>query len=83
MPHIEIYTTPTCHYCKMAKAFFQEHGLAYTEYDVQADLARREEMVKKSGQMGVPVIVIGNDLVVGFDQDKIEELVAASGQTAA
>ena len=74
MHNVAIYTTPTCHYCKMAKAFFQEKGIEYKEYDVLADMAKREEMVTKSGQMGVPVITVGDELVVGFDQAKLSEL---------
>lgn len=74
MHNVAIYTTPTCHYCKMAKAFFQEKGVEYKEYDVLADMAKREEMVTKSGQMGVPVIAIDDQLVVGFDQAKLSQL---------
>jgi glutaredoxin 3 len=74
MKKVEIYTTPTCHYCKMAKEFFKTHGVEYTEHDVLADMKAREEMVQKSGQMGVPVLVIGDEMVVGFDEDKIAGL---------
>lgn len=74
MPKIIIYTTPTCAYCKMAKAFFKEHNIAYEEKDVANDRALAEEMVKKSGQMGVPVIDIDGQIVVGFDQSKLSEL---------
>lgn len=74
MQNVAIYTTPTCHYCKMAKSFFQEKGIEYKEYDVLADMAKREEMVTKSGQMGVPVITVDDELVVGFDQEKLSEL---------
>jgi glutaredoxin 3 len=58
----------------MAKDFFKEKNVAYTEHDVAADSAKREEMMEKSGQMGVPVIIIGNDLIVGFNKPKISEL---------
>lgn len=75
---VSIYTTPTCGYCKMAKAFFKEHNIEYTEHDVVIDEEARNEMIEKSGQSGVPVITIGDELVVGFDQDKISELLGVS-----
>jgi glutaredoxin-like YruB-family protein len=74
MKTVKIYTTPTCHYCKMAKAFFNEHNVAYEEHDVQADLTARQEMLTKSGQMGVPVITVDSDLVVGFDEERLTAL---------
>lgn len=74
MKNVTIYSTPTCSYCKAAKDFFQENNVDYTEYDVAADMEKRQEMVEKSGQMGVPVIVIGDDMVVGFDKDKISQM---------
>lgn len=58
----------------MSKEFFTEHGIQFTDIDVAADAAKRTEMVEKSGQMGVPVIVIDNDIVVGFDKRKLSEL---------
>lgn len=69
-----IYSTPTCHFCQMAKEFFKEKGIAYTEYNVLADLEKRKEMVERSGQLGVPVIVIGDKTVVGFDRMEISNL---------
>ena len=74
MQKVTIYTTPTCAYCKMTKAFFKEHNVAYEEKDVANDHALAEEMVKKSGQMAVPVIDIDGQIVVGFDQPKLSEL---------
>ena len=68
-----IYSTPTCHFCHMAKDFFDENGVKYENYDVSIDMARRKEMMEKSGQMGVPVIVIGDEMVIGFDEDRIKE----------
>lgn len=73
---VTIYTTPTCHFCHMAKDFFGEHGVAFTEHDVARDLEKRKEMIEKSGQMGVPVITVGKNLIVGFDQDRLKELLA-------
>jgi len=69
-----IYSTPTCHFCHMAKDFFNENKIAYTEYNVASDLEKRKEMVEKSGQMGVPVIIIDDQLTVGFNQPKIAGL---------
>ncbi|MFA7193406.1 MAG: Uxx-star family glutaredoxin-like (seleno)protein [Candidatus Paceibacterota bacterium] len=74
MKTVSVYTTPTCQYCKMAKEFFQEKGVEYTEFDVSVDEAKRSEMVEKSGQMGVPVIDVEGEIVVGFDQPKLREL---------
>ncbi len=73
---VTIYTTPTCHFCHMAKEFFAEHNIPFTEHDVARDLARRKEMIEKSGQMGVPVIFVGDELVVGFDESRLRELLA-------
>jgi len=74
MAKVEIYTTSTCHYCHLAKEYFKEHNIEYTEHDVAADMEARTEMIEKSGQMGVPVIFIDGNTVIGFDQGKIEEL---------
>jgi len=71
---VTIYSTPSCHFCHMAKDFFKENNIAYTEYDVACDIEKRKEMVEKSGQMGVPVIIIGGELTVGFNQPKITSL---------
>ena len=73
MKPITIYSTPTCVYCNMAKSFFKANGAAYTEYKVAADMERRKEMIDKTGQMGVPVIDIGGEVVVGFDEPKLRE----------
>ncbi len=75
---VTIYTTPTCGYCKMAKEFFQENNVDYEEYDVAADEEKRNEMIEKSGQMGVPVITIGDEIVVGFDKAHISQLIGIS-----
>jgi glutaredoxin 3 len=74
MAKVTIYSTPTCVYCKMAKEFFGKNNVAYEEHDVASDLTAREEMVNKSHQLGVPVIDIDNQIVVGFDQRTIEGL---------
>jgi len=73
---VTIYSTPVCHYCQAAKEFFKENNVAYTEHDVASDVDKRQEMIEMTGQMGVPVIRIGDDVVIGFDQNKVEELLA-------
>ncbi|MCH8049945.1 glutathione S-transferase N-terminal domain-containing protein [Patescibacteria group bacterium] len=69
-----IYSTPTCHFCQLTKEFFKEKNIEYTDYNVAEDADRRQEMIDKSGQMGVPVIFIGDEMTVGFDKDKLTEL---------
>ncbi len=71
MKNVTIYSTPNCHFCHMAKEFFKENNVPYTEYDVASDMEKRAQIIEKSGQMGVPVIIIGEDLVVGFNKPKI------------
>ncbi|MEX0935081.1 MAG: glutaredoxin family protein [Candidatus Paceibacterota bacterium] len=70
---VEIYTTPTCHFCKAAKAFFKENDIEYAEYNVAEDADKRKEMVEKTGQIGVPVIIIDGETLVGFDEGKVKE----------
>jgi glutaredoxin-like YruB-family protein len=72
MKKITIYSTPTCHYCKVAKEFFDLNGLRYKEIDVQKDIEARKKMVEISGQMGVPVIVIGKKVLNGFSEEIVE-----------
>ena len=72
---IKIYTTQWCGYCKMAKEFFKEKGVAYEEYDVGNDQKKAEEMMQKSNQMGVPVIDVNGTIIVGFNKKKLEELI--------
>jgi glutaredoxin 3 len=74
MKNVEIYSTPTCTFCNMAKDFFKANDVAYAEYNVAEDIEKRKEMVERSGQMGVPVIFIGDDMVVGFDEAEIKSL---------
>ena len=71
MKHVTIYSTPTCHFCQLAKEFFAEKNIKYTAYDVASDAARREEMINLTGQLGVPTIVIDDTVMVGFDRQKI------------
>ena len=73
MAKVTIYSTPTCVYCKMAKEFFTKNNVAYEEHDVASDAKAREDMVSKSHQLGVPVIDIDNQIIIGFDQRNIEK----------
>jgi len=67
-----IYSTITCPFCKMAKVYFQDHHIEYEDKDVTHDEALQQEMIKKSGQFAVPVILIGSEIIVGFQKEKIE-----------
>lgn len=71
---VTIYSTPVCHFCHEAKDYFMANNVAYTEHDVAVDGDKRQEMIELTGQMGVPVIRIGDDVVVGFDEGKIAKL---------
>lgn len=71
---VTVYSTPTCPYCKMTKDFFAKNNIEYTDIDVAADAKAAEEMIKKSGQMGVPVIEIDGELVIGFDEESFRRL---------
>jgi glutaredoxin-like YruB-family protein len=74
MKNVIIYSTPTCHYCGLAKDYFKAHGINYTEHNVASDLEQRKVMVDKSGQLGVPVIDIEGDITVGFDEAHLAEV---------
>ena len=69
-----MYTTPTCVYCKAAKEFFEENNVVFEEKDVAKDERARDDMVKKSGQLGVPVIEVNGSVVICFDKKKLSEL---------
>ena len=70
---VTIYSTPTCHFCQQAKEFFTEKNIAFTNHDVSADAEKRAEMIKLTGQLGVPVITIGEDILIGFSRGKVAE----------
>jgi len=71
---VTIFSTPTCHFCHLAKDFFAENNITFTNHDVATDLAKRQEMIELTGQMGVPVIKIDDEIVIGFDERKVREL---------
>jgi glutaredoxin-like YruB-family protein len=72
--NVEIYSTPTCHFCHMAKDWLGSKNIAFTDYNVAENLDKRKEMVEMTGQMGVPVIKIGEDVMVGFNQEMMAKL---------
>jgi glutaredoxin 3 len=72
-----VYTTPTCHFCNAVKDFLTEKKVSYKEINVQADAQAADDMIRKSGQMGVPVIDIDDQIVIGFNKPKLEELLAS------
>ena len=74
MKTVTVYSTPACPYCVMVKNFLKQNNVEFEEIDVAADRARAEEMVKKSGQRGVPVTDIGGEIVVGYDTDRLKKL---------
>lgn len=69
-----IYSTPTCHFCQMAKEYFTEKNVSFENIDVASSMEKREEMMNISGQLGVPVIVINNDVIIGFNKPKIASI---------
>lgn len=72
---IKIYSTPSCGYCKVAKELLTSHNIPYTDIDVSVDAAAREDMIEKSGQMGVPVFEIDGQIIVGYNQQLLTKVV--------
>lgn len=83
MKKVTIYSTPTCHFCSLAKDYFNENNVQFEAFDVASDLEKRREMVEKSGQLGVPVIVIDNQVIVGFDKMQIDQALGLGMKMAA
>lgn len=77
--NITIYTTPTCGYCHQAKRYLTERGISYVEHDVSRDRTAAQEMMRLTGQMGVPVIVVNGKPIIGFDRPKLESMLAGGG----
>jgi len=73
---VTVYSTPTCPFCTYAKDFFKQNGVSFDDVDVSRDQTKAQEMVEKSGQMGVPVIDIGGSIVVGFQPELFTQLLA-------
>ncbi|MEN6521924.1 MAG: glutaredoxin domain-containing protein [Armatimonadota bacterium] len=72
--NIVIYSTPNCPYCHQAKRYLAEKGISFAEKDVATDIDARNEMVQKSGQLGVPVIEVNGSIIIGFNRPKLDEL---------
>jgi len=71
--NVTVYSTPTCPFCIRAKQFLKDNNIQFKDIDVSTDQSKAQEMINRSGQMGVPVLDIDGDIVVGFDKDKIKE----------
>ncbi|MFC1703251.1 glutaredoxin family protein [Candidatus Omnitrophota bacterium] len=77
MATVKVYSTPTCPYCIKAKDYLNQKGVSYENIDVSSDRSKLDEMIKLSGQMGVPVIAVDKEVIVGFDQERIEKLLGS------
>ena len=71
--NVKVYSTFTCPFCIRTKQFLSENNIPFENYDVSSDQAKAEEMIKKSGQMGVPVLDIEGEIIIGFDKEKIKQ----------
>ena len=71
---VVVYSTPTCPFCIRAKQYLKDNNIEFINHDVGSDQAKAQEMMKKSGQMGVPVIDIEGQIIIGFDKDRIKEM---------
>ncbi|MDP3785329.1 MAG: glutaredoxin family protein [bacterium] len=74
MKDVSIFTTPSCVYCRMTKEFFKKNNIPYQEFNVASDIKAREEMIGKSGQLGVPVTIVDGQIVIGFDPERLSQL---------
>lgn len=82
MKKVTVYSTPVCHFCNMAKDYFKANNIPYESFDVSVDTEKRKEMMDISGQLGVPVITIDNDVIIGFNKPKLAEILGISSQGA-
>jgi glutaredoxin 3 len=73
-PHVVVFTTPTCSWCRRAKQYLAEQRIRFREVDVSRDASAARDLVRMTGQMGVPVILVGNRPVVGFDKPRLDRL---------
>ena len=71
--NVTVYSTPTCPFCIRAKQYLKDNKIQFEDIDVSENHEKAQEMIKKSGQMGVPVLEIGAKIIVGFDKDKIKD----------
>lgn len=75
---VQIYSTATCHFCKVAKEYFAAHDIPFVEYNVGTDVERRNEMIELTGRTAVPVIRVGDQVMVGFGEDAFEKIYTAA-----
>ncbi|MGB9763535.1 MAG: glutaredoxin domain-containing protein [Minisyncoccia bacterium] len=71
---VKVYSTPSCPWCQLTKQYLKEHNISFEDIDVSKDEKAAMEMIMKSGQMGVPVIEIDNNIIIGFNKPLIDEL---------
>ncbi len=71
---VEIYSTVTCHFCHLAKDWLTEKGVPYVDYNVGENVEKRKEMMEMTGQLGVPVIKVGNEVMIGFNQEQLAKI---------
>lgn len=71
---VEIFSTPSCHFCHMAKDWLTAKNIPFADYNVGEDMGKRKEMVEMTGQLGVPVIKIGNEVMIGFNPDQMAKI---------
>ncbi len=77
-PRVILFTTPSCSYCKLAKNYLRQRGVPFKDIDVSRDAAAARDMVRRSGQQGVPVIDVGGKIIVGFDRPKLDRMLGLS-----
>ena len=75
---VMVYSTPTCPYCVRAKQFLKDNSIGFEDINVAVDHEKAQEMVQKSGQMGVPVIDVEGEIIIGFDRDKLKSSLEVS-----
>jgi len=81
--NVKVYSTPTCPYCKLTKDYLKEKGVSFEDIDVSADSQAAQEMVKLSGQMGVPVVDVDGHVIVGWNKTMLEEALSGSKKKVA
>jgi glutaredoxin 3 len=73
MTEVKVFSTPTCPYCVKVKDFLKENKIEFSDVNVAEDADARNEMVEKSGQMGVPVTFVGEEIIVGYDVARLKK----------
>ena len=74
MKQVIVYSTPHCVYCRLLKDWLEKNNIVFIDYDLSIDTKRRDEIIEKTGQMGVPVIEVGGEIIIGFDKKRLSEL---------